>query len=74
MTEAQIKHMVQRFLQWKLPENFNPDDGISFEREFNKEWNAKQGNPPQYRTPLGTNLLDATQAEAMVRHMIGEMP
>lgn len=30
-TEAQIKHMVERFLNWRLPENFNPDAGISFE-------------------------------------------
>lgn len=30
MTEAQIKHMVNRFLSWKLPDNFNPDAGISF--------------------------------------------
>lgn len=25
MTDDQIKHMVNRFLGWKLPENFNPD-------------------------------------------------
>ncbi len=40
MTEDQIKHMVNRFLGWKLPEHFKPDAGISFEPEFNKEWNA----------------------------------
>ena len=34
MTEAQIKHMVDRFLMWKLPEHFNPDDGISFDAVF----------------------------------------
>lgn len=70
MTEDQIKHMVDRFLSWKLPENFHPDAGISFEPEFNKEWNAKQGKPPQRHKPSGTNLFDATQAEVMVRHMI----
>lgn len=74
MTEDQIKHMVERFLCWKLPENFHPDDGISFEPEFNVEYNAKRGLPPQRREPRGTNLLDYTQAEAMVRHMVEGMP
>lgn len=68
--EEQIKQMVTRFLCWKLPEDFRPDDGISFEPEFNKEWNASQGKPPQRRTPTGTNLFSYTQAEAMVRYII----
>lgn len=72
MTDDQIERMVQRFLSWKLPENFNPDDGISFEPFFNVEYNAKHGNPPQRHTPTGTNLFDYTQAQAMVRHMLGE--
>ncbi len=70
--EEQIKQMVTRFLGWKLPEDFHPDDGISFEPFFNVEWNAKQGKPPQRRTPTGTNLFNATQAEAMVRYMLGD--
>lgn len=74
MTDDQIKHMVQRFLGWKLPENFSPDAGISFKPEFNVEWNAKQGLPSQRHEPVGTNLLDYTQAEAMVRHIIEGMP
>lgn len=74
MTDDQIKHMVQRFLMWKLPETFSPDNGVSFEPEFNKEWNAKQGKPPQRHEPSGTNLLDATQAEAMVRHLVEGLP
>jgi hypothetical protein len=69
MTEAQIKHMVNRFLTWKLPENFNPDGGVTFEKVGNK------GTPHEYRyQPSGTNLLDGAQAEAMVRHMIEGMP
>lgn len=60
MTEAQIKHMVNRFLGWHLPENFNPDGGIRFERIA--------------RDATGTNLFDAAQAEAMVRHMVDHMP
>jgi hypothetical protein len=74
MTDAQIKHMTERFLSWKLPENFHPDAGISFEPEFNVEWNAKQGKPPQRHNPTGTNLFDYTQAEAMVRHMLDGLP
>lgn len=70
MTDDQIKHMTQRFLGWKLPEDFNPDNGISFEPEFNVEYMAKRGMPPMRRDPIGTNLFNATQAEAMVRHLV----
>lgn len=69
MTDAQIKHMVNRFLTWKLPANFNPDGGVSFKATFN-EHTAH----PMKHEPSGTNLLDFTQAEAMVRHMIEGMP
>lgn len=69
MTEEQIKHMVGRFLSWKLPEGFNPDGGVTFEKVANK------GTPHEYtHQPSGTNLLDGTQADAMVRHMIEGMP
>lgn len=64
MNDAQIKHMVDRFLGWRLPENFSPDAGISFERPF----------PRPGLMPTGTNLLDATQADAMVRHMLEGLP
>lgn len=74
MTDEQIKHMVDRFLSWKLPKHFNPDAGISFEPEFNVEWNAKQGLPPQRHEPTGTNLFDYTQADEMVRYMLEGMP
>jgi hypothetical protein len=78
MTDEQIKHMTERFLQWKLPQPFRPDAGISFEPEFNVEWNAKHGRPPQRHEPLGTNLFGYEEAEAMVRHMLegmtGEAP
>jgi len=68
MTEDQIKHMAQRFLMWKLPEHFAPDNGISFKPPFPEE-------PMRSRHwPVGTNLLDANQAEAMVRHMIEGLP
>lgn len=74
MNDAQIKHMVDRFLRWKLPYDFRPDAGISFEPEFNKEFMASQGKLPMRHEPVGTNLFDASQAEAMVRYMIDGMP
>lgn len=74
MTDEQIKYMVSRFLGWKLPESFRPDAGINFNPHFNVEYNATLGKPPQRHEPSGTNLLDATQAEAMVRFMVEGMP
>lgn len=60
MTKDQIKHMVDRFLGWNLPADFTPDGGVHFSRAT--------------AAPSGTNLLTATQAEAMVRHMVGGIP
>lgn len=69
MTEEQIKHMADRFLLWRLPEDFAPDGGISFKREFN-EHTAH----PMKNEPTGTNLLTAAQAQAMVRFMAEQLP
>jgi hypothetical protein len=69
VTEDQIKYMVNRFLAWRLPENFSPDAGISFKREFNEHTAY-----PMKHQPSGTNLFDSTQADAMVRHMVDGMP
>ena len=66
MDESQIKHMVDRFLSWKLPANFRPDAGLSYTRP-NYGFEV-------YATPCGTNLLDAHQAEAMVRYMAEGLP
>jgi hypothetical protein len=66
MTDDQIKHMTERFLSWRLPANFNPDNGISAVRPNyapNVAWE-----------PCGTNLFDYTQAEAMVRHIVAGLP
>jgi hypothetical protein len=69
ITDAQVKHMLNRFLTWRLPENFNPDGGIIFRkiRNANTDYEARN-------EPVGTNLLDATQAEAMIRYLIEDMP
>jgi hypothetical protein len=69
MNEAQIKHMVDRFLCWKLPANFSPDAGISFKAAFNEHTTH-----PMKHEPVGTNLFDAEQAKAMVRHMVEGLP
>ena len=66
MTEDQIKYMVNRFLGWRLPKDFNPDAGISYVRPNH--------HPSVDATPYGTNLFNADQAEAMVRFMIESMP
>ena len=64
LAEDEIKHLVDRFLGWRLPEDFNPDGGISFAQLGNP------GTPHEYkREPSGTNLLNAIQATAMVRYM-----
>lgn len=49
------KQMVERFLSWKLPNDFAPDGGISFDG---------------VSEPVGTNLLNYTQAEKMVEYMV----
>ena len=62
MTEEQIKHMAGRFLMWRLPKNFHPDNGISYTRP--------NYAPAVDATPCGTNLFDSTQALEMVRYMV----
>lgn len=74
MTDEQIKHMVNRFLGWRLPENFRPDAGISFNPEYNSDFNRLHGLPPSRHQPIGTNLLDAEQAEAMIRYLVEGLP
>jgi hypothetical protein len=69
MSDDQIKYMVNRFLMWRLPENFNPDGGISFQRMRNEHTAF-----PAKNEPVGTNLLDAQQAEMMVRYLIDGLP
>jgi len=69
VTEDQIKHLVDRFLGWKLPSNFCPDAGISFKAEFNEHTDH-----PMRHEPTGTNLFDVVQATEMVRYMAEGMP
>lgn len=66
MNDAQISHMLDRFLAWRLPNDFRPDNGISYARP--------NYAPNVDATPTGTNLFDAAQALAMIRHMVEGMP
>jgi len=61
--EALVKSMVDRFLAWPLPADFAPDNGISATR-------PNYGEGVEWR-PIGTNLLTAAQAEALVQHLLG---
>lgn len=61
LTPEQIKHMVDRFLGWQLPDTFRPDGGIAFVRIGG-------------HGPTGTNVFTAIEAEAMVRHMLQGLP
>lgn len=57
------KEMIDRFLCWKLPVDFHPDAGVSF--------TPGHITPTTPWWPTGTNLLTATQARAMLEHVIG---
>lgn len=70
MNEEQIKYMVDRFLQWKLPEDFHPDCGISFDAGAAQKLNPRN----MYYVPIGTNLFTATQAKEMVKFMLDGLP
>ena len=68
--EEVVKHLVDRFLGWRLPKDFHPDGGISFDREYNVSYNANQGLPPSIHEPTGTNLFTADQAKEMFRFLL----
>lgn len=69
MNSEQIEYMVQRFLAWKLPDDIHPDGGLSVMHV------ANPGTAHEYRLePIGTNLLNYTQALDMVLHLIDGLP
>lgn len=60
--------MVTRFLGWRLPDDFYPDGGVTFDRTVN-------GGPrPKEWWPVGTNLLTADQAKAMLEYVLADEP
>lgn len=56
--------MVDRFLGWKLPDDFAPDAGVSLNRDYCQKFGM----------PSGTNLLHAGQAKEMLQHVVGGAP
>lgn len=64
MDDEQIRKMVDRFLGWRLPKPWNPDNGISYKRPNYAH------DPAEHDWPTGTNLFDASQAEQMIRYML----
>lgn len=69
MTEDQIKHMAERFLMWKIPQPFRPDNGISY-TPYTKPGDTNY----EAHRPSGTNLWGYTEAVEMVRHMLQGLP
>lgn len=64
--------MVSRFLAWELPRDFHPDGGVSFARTVGTadgERDRSEMGPGWW--PVGTNLLTAAQARAMLEHVLG---
>jgi hypothetical protein len=57
--------MVDRFLRWKLPQDFVPDAGISF---------LPMGERASHHWPIGTNLLHAGQAKEMLEEVVASAP
>lgn len=62
MNKTLIDTMVDRFLGWKLPNDFAPDAGVSLDRAYTDKWGM----------PSGTNLLHAGQVRQMIEHMLGD--
>ncbi len=66
--EKFIEEVTNRFLCWKLPEDFSPDGGISFQKVHSE--NSSWG-PIRYE-PVGTNLFTASQTKEMLRQILGD--
>lgn len=65
LTKEQISHMADRFCGWPIPENWQPDGGVSYERFGNK------GTEREFRRATsGTNLFSKQQAEEMISYML----
>jgi hypothetical protein len=59
-----VARMVNRFLGWRLPKPWHPDNGISYKR-------PNYGHAPaDHDWPTGTNLFDAEQAKQMIEYML----
>lgn len=59
--------MVNRFLGWRLPADFEPDGGV----EFHRVMQDGRARPTEW-WPVGTNLLTFSQARAMLEHVLAD--
>ena len=69
-TSIQIDTLVDRFLRWRLPADFSPDAGIEFKKP--SELFPEMENADEVHWPIGTNLLDATEAKAMLEYVFSK--
>lgn len=60
--QTKVEQAVNRFLGWKLPQNFSPDAFIGFDSLSALTHNS---------WPIGTNLLTAEQAKSMFEYCLG---
>ncbi len=67
-TKSAMKQAVERFLGWRLPQDFAPDCGISFDGRKDDEWNKNK------TWPTGTNLFTAEQAKQMLEYVLSAIP
>ena len=58
-----IQKAVNKFLGWKLPKDFYPDNGISFDKKYEHD---------SIHYPIGTNLFTADQAKAMFEYCLAD--
>lgn len=61
-----IAVMVNRFLGWRVPDDFTPDGGVIFKPIEHPDDATVRENC----WPTGTNLLSATQAKAMFEYVL----
>ena len=71
-SEPNIRDMVDRFLGWPLPKGFAPDCGISFDGAGIDPDAYKDVAGYRRSWPVGTNLFTATQAQQMIKHLLGD--
>lgn len=62
--DPEMNAMVDRFLGWKLPQDFSPDCGIAFDGRKDDEWNKNK------TWPVGTNLFTADQVKSMLEYVV----
>ena len=59
-----IDAAANRLMMWRLPDDFSPDCGISFDGRKDDEWNKNK------TWPAGTNLFNVEQAKKMLGYAL----